>query len=128
MLSYGYYLIVIWSDVRPGCTRLGFDRVWAHHLIILVVHDVAVPDTTLLMETAAKDARYTMRIISRQSTCCNYIVSLWLSRLLRSDAVGTHHLVVLMFDDVAVPHELAGCVELCLYAGDLTRVGGNCIL
>ena len=42
----------------------------------------------------------------------------WCSRLLRlaglngSDAVGPHHLVVLVFDDVAVPHVLAGEVEL----------------
>ena len=34
-----------------------------------------------------------------------------------ADAVWPHHLVVLVLDDVAVPDELAGCVELQPHAG-----------
>ena len=35
-----------------------------------------------------------------------------LTRLKRTDSVWTHHFVVLMLYDVAVPDELARCVEL----------------
>ena len=51
-----------------------------------------------------------------------------LARLLRSDAVRPHHLVVLMLDDVAVPDELAGFLELRPDAGDFTRISGDRVL
>src|SRR6266540_3056811 len=44
---------------------------------------------------------------------------------LRPDPVGAHHLVVLVLDDVAVPHVQAGEVELGLDPGDLLRVGDD---
>jgi hypothetical protein len=46
-----------------------------------------------------------------------------LARLHRSNPVRPHHLVILVLNDVAVPDELAGRVELGLYAGDLARIG-----
>src|SRR6266508_360290 len=47
---------------------------------------------------------------------------------LRPDPVGAHHLVVLVLDDVAVPHVQAGEVELGLDPGDLLRVGDDGVL
>src|SRR4029450_457289 len=44
------------------------------------------------------------------------------------DAVGPHHLVVFVLDDVAVPDEQAGAVEGCLHAGDLAGVGDDGVL
>ena len=46
----------------------------------------------------------------------------------RSDAVRTHHLVVLVLDDVAVPHEQAGAVVGRLHARDLPGVGDDGVL
>ena len=43
-------------------------------------------------------------------------------RLPARDAVGAHHLVVLVFEDVAVPDEAARKIELGLDARDLARV------
>jgi hypothetical protein len=48
VFSQGYDLVVVWSVVRPVCIRLWFDRIRPHHLVILVVHDVAVPGATVL--------------------------------------------------------------------------------
>jgi hypothetical protein len=42
-----------------------------------------------------------------------------------ADAVGPHHLAVLMLDDVAVPDIEARQIELRLHAGDLARVGDD---
>ena len=53
---------------------------------------------------------------------------LGLAGLRRSDAVGPHHLVVLVLDDVAVPDELAGVSELRLDARDLAGVGDDRVL
>src|ERR671911_2988375 len=41
------------------------------------------------------------------------------------DAVGPHHLVVLVLHDVAVPDEQPGAVEGRLDAGDLARIGDH---
>jgi hypothetical protein len=49
----------------------------------------------------------------------------WLDR---SDAVRAHHFVIFVFDDVAVPDELAGRVELAAHAGHLSGVGDHGIL
>src|SRR5215208_136884 len=49
-------------------------------------------------------------------------VALW------PDAVRPHHLVVLVFEDVAVPDEQAGAVEQRLHARDLVRVGDDGVL
>src|SRR5688572_33011352 len=51
-----------------------------------------------------------------------------LTRLNRTDAVWTHHLVVLVLYNVAVPDELARCVELQPHACDLARVGDDGVL
>src|SRR5215208_7864813 len=49
-------------------------------------------------------------------------VALW------PDAVGPHHLVVLVFEDVAVPDEQSGAVEQRLHARDLVWVGDDGVL
>src|SRR5215217_7020251 len=59
---------------------------------------------------------------------CGRCGSAGLTGLLRADAVRAHHLVVLVLDDVAVPDELAGRVELGPDAGDLTWVGDDGVL
>ena len=51
-----------------------------------------------------------------------------LTGLNRTDSVWTHHFVVLVLYDVAVPDELARCVELQPHACDLARVGDDGIL
>src|SRR5574337_75510 len=51
-----------------------------------------------------------------------------LPRLLGADAVGPHHLIVLVLDDVAVPGELAGIREAPADAGDLAGVGDHRVL
>jgi hypothetical protein len=45
-----------------------------------------------------------------------------------SDSVGPHHLVVLMLDDMTVPDEAAGHVELRLNARDLAGIGNDGVL
>ena len=45
--------------------------------------------------------------------------------LLRADAVGPHHLVVFVFDDVAVPHVLAGGFEVRADPGHLAGQGDH---
>ena len=42
--------------------------------------------------------------------------------------IRPHHLVVLVLDDVAVPDELAGLVELGADAGDLAGIGDDRVL
>jgi hypothetical protein len=51
-----------------------------------------------------------------------------LARLHWTDAVRSHHFVVLVFDDVAMPDELARGVEPGPDAGDLPRIGDDRIL
>src|SRR3990167_54790 len=51
-----------------------------------------------------------------------------LPRLQGADAQWPHHLVVLVLDDVAVPDELAGRVELYAQTRDLAGVGDDRIL
>src|SRR5918995_1561876 len=51
-----------------------------------------------------------------------------LAGLGRADAVRPHHLVVLVFDDVAVPHELARSVEPDAYPGDLPGICDDGVL
>src|SRR5215211_6331700 len=48
--------------------------------------------------------------------------------VLGPDAVGPHHLVVLVFEDVAVPDEQSGAVEQRLHARDLVWVGDDVVL
>src|SRR5215218_441144 len=48
--------------------------------------------------------------------------------VLGPDAVGPHHLVVLVFEDVAVPDEQSGAVEQRLHARDLVWVGDDGVL
>ena len=56
------------------------------------------------------------------------VPSVRLARLDGADAVGPHHLVVLVLDDVAVPDELAGCGESHTHPGHLARQGRNGVL
>lgn len=49
----------------------------------------------------------------------------WLVRLLRTNAVRAHHLVIFMLNDVTVPYILSGRFELQPDAGDLCRVGDD---
>ena len=51
-----------------------------------------------------------------------------LSGLHGSYAIRTHHLVILMLNNVAMPDELASLVELRSDAGNFTRIGGDRIL
>src|SRR5688572_2747901 len=53
---------------------------------------------------------------------------LWCPWLNRPDPVWSHHLVVLVLDDVTVPDELARCVELRPHPCHLARIGDNRIL
>ena len=49
-------------------------------------------------------------------------------RSLRSDAEWNHHLVVFMFNDMAVPDVQAFPVEGRINAGNLTRIGDDRVL
>ena len=51
-----------------------------------------------------------------------------LTGLQRPDAVGAHHLIVLMFHDMAMPDVLTGCVELGPHARHLAWVGDHRVL
>src|SRR5678815_5577638 len=53
---------------------------------------------------------------------------LWCPGLNRPDPVWSHHLVVLVLDDVAVPDELARRVELRPHSRHLARIGDDGIL
>ena len=64
------------------------------------------------------------------SPCYVYVLSLsiWSIQILWIDAIGPHHLVVLVLDDVTMPDELPGHIEFCPDACDLARVSDNRIL
>jgi hypothetical protein len=46
----------------------------------------------------------------------------------RTDSEWPHHFVVLVLDDVAMPHELPGVIEFSPDAGDFTRIGDDGVL
>src|SRR4029453_4377433 len=54
--------------------------------------------------------------------------SFGLAWLYRTDAVGPHHLVVLVLDDMAVPYELTRCFEPRPHPRDLPRIGDDRVL
>src|SRR6188474_3587012 len=45
-----------------------------------------------------------------------------------ADAVRPHHFIVLVLDDVAMPDELAGRIELRPHASDLSGIGNHGVL
>src|SRR5688572_16400054 len=52
----------------------------------------------------------------------------WFARLMRPDAIRSHHLVVFVFDDVAVPDELAGYRERHSHARNLAGIRDDGVL
>ena len=60
------------------------------------------------------------------STDCQTVL---LSRILdRANRIRTHHLVVLVLQDVAMPHELPRTIERRFHARDLAGVGDHGVL
>ena len=82
----------------------GHFRVLAAPETLLAVRDGIARISTPDDDRMPRASRHPLRVMR--------VASARLAGLHRADAVGPHHLVVLVLDDVAVPDELARRVEL----------------